>query len=369
MRLKPIDFLRGIAIILVLFRHVDYVPLAHKIGWAGVDLFFVLSGFLVSGLLFHEFNKYKEINAKQFLIRRAFKIYPLFWLVLIYVVFTHNLTGFGSNKLSLYSEVFFFQNYTLGLLHISWSLAVEEHFYLLLTLAIYIATKWGNLQNKKAFHSIAFSVLAVVLITRFIVNYYYPTFDTFIHYTPTHMRIDSLTFGVILAYNYQFNKRWLQKFVLKNKLALSIATFILLFPVFIFSNESYFIRTIGYSTTYIGFGLLLVLFLFNAQIEKALEKPFALPIYNVVAKIGTWSYALYLVHMLVYIFFRRLTERMLGMQAREITMLVCYITVSLIAAYALTELVEKPVLALRDKYFPKKKVQQSNQTLIVSKPI
>src|SRR5689334_9337029 len=83
-RLASIDFLRGIAVILVLFRHhwVGIDALQH-IGWVGVDLFFVLSGFLVSGLLFAEEKKYGKVERFRFLVRRGFKIYPLFYLSLV----------------------------------------------------------------------------------------------------------------------------------------------------------------------------------------------------------------------------------------------------------------------------------------------
>ena len=57
-RNQSLDVLRCVAILLVLGRHLDYYPLWSKIGWIGVDLFFVLSGFLVSGLLFHEFKEH-----------------------------------------------------------------------------------------------------------------------------------------------------------------------------------------------------------------------------------------------------------------------------------------------------------------------
>ena len=70
-RIFVIDLLRGVAVLLVLFRHfhnLDYtikVPILSKIGWIGVDLFFVLSGFLISGLLFNEIKrKGKIINSK-----------------------------------------------------------------------------------------------------------------------------------------------------------------------------------------------------------------------------------------------------------------------------------------------------------------
>ncbi|MBK8952142.1 MAG: acyltransferase [Chitinophagaceae bacterium] len=56
-RLKVLDFLRGIAILLVMFRHAKVSTITTRMGWIGVDLFFVLSGFLVSGLLFSEYKK------------------------------------------------------------------------------------------------------------------------------------------------------------------------------------------------------------------------------------------------------------------------------------------------------------------------
>src|SRR2546421_10087759 len=93
-RLKQIDILRAFAVLLVLGRHMEPCPpeasailhqfttIWHEGGWIGVDLFFVLSGFLVSGLLFREYEKYQELRIGRFLIRRGFKIYPPFWLLI-----------------------------------------------------------------------------------------------------------------------------------------------------------------------------------------------------------------------------------------------------------------------------------------------
>jgi peptidoglycan/LPS O-acetylase OafA/YrhL len=83
MRLRELDFLRGIAILLVLLRHIHLFSFTKNMGWIGVDLFFVLSGFLVSGLLFKEYIKFGNIRPKLFLIRRGFKIYPIYFLFYI----------------------------------------------------------------------------------------------------------------------------------------------------------------------------------------------------------------------------------------------------------------------------------------------
>ncbi len=134
-RIREIDFLRGIAILLVLCRHISYIPILKFGGWIGVDLFFVLSGYLVSKLLFHEYIKFGKINTKRFLIRRGFKIYPLFYSLTIITLLTNYFLGdiphIKRPELNTtLNEIFFIQNYSFGLWAHTWSLAVEEHFTL-----------------------------------------------------------------------------------------------------------------------------------------------------------------------------------------------------------------------------------------------
>src|ERR1700733_8613286 len=86
-----LDFIRGIAILMVIDFHGArtflLAPFAWmgfaNFGWAGVDVFFVLSGFLVGGLLVKEWKLFGRINSKQFLIRRGFKIWPQYYFFLI----------------------------------------------------------------------------------------------------------------------------------------------------------------------------------------------------------------------------------------------------------------------------------------------
>lgn len=83
MRNKRLDILRGIAVLFVLGRHGVMEGVWKETGWAGVDLFFVLSGFLISGLLFSEYKRKRSIDLARFIIRRGFKIYPSFYLMLL----------------------------------------------------------------------------------------------------------------------------------------------------------------------------------------------------------------------------------------------------------------------------------------------
>ena len=132
-RLVQLDVLRTLAVVLVLGRHLPPFeqvlpePLRNfafywiQFGWIGVDLFFVLSGFLISGLLFREYQRYGSINYRNFLIRRAFKIYPSFYLFLAGVVYVqisnHNWNG-RKALFQLLRELFFVQNYAPACLRI-----------------------------------------------------------------------------------------------------------------------------------------------------------------------------------------------------------------------------------------------------------
>ena len=102
MRIKAVDFLRFWAVLLVMLRHFNFLQNGYnnfflynsiqklvEIGWIGVDMFFVISGFLVSGLIFSEFEKTNAFNAKRFLIRRGFKIYPTFYILILLTAITY----------------------------------------------------------------------------------------------------------------------------------------------------------------------------------------------------------------------------------------------------------------------------------------
>ncbi len=129
-----LDLLRAISIWLVLAQHgginiTGLTPL--KIGSIGVEIFFVLSGFLIGGILLRDIDK--NLSLKQTLInfwtRRWFRILPLYYIILLFkfIVVDHSI---GKNILYY---VLFLQNnfYGIDFLPVSWSLVIEEWFYLL----------------------------------------------------------------------------------------------------------------------------------------------------------------------------------------------------------------------------------------------
>jgi len=144
-RNETLDILRFVAVSLVLFRHMPnpevigqlHIILAYplrilnEIGWIGVDLFFVLSGYLVSGLMFKEIKNKGEFSSKRFLIRRGFKIYPSFYLLIGTTLLVACSVGKEIRYSQVLSEIFFYQNYVAGLWNHTWSWVLKNSFIFL----------------------------------------------------------------------------------------------------------------------------------------------------------------------------------------------------------------------------------------------
>ena len=145
-RLKQLDVLRAVAVLLVLCSQVHSFDWLQRCGWIGVDLFFVLSGFLVSGLLYSEYKKYGSLSPKRFLVRRGLKIYPAFYTFVIGSVILMLLTRMKIPLDLLLAEILFVQNYYGALWGHTWSLCIEEHFYLLLTAGLYLLWRRASVE-------------------------------------------------------------------------------------------------------------------------------------------------------------------------------------------------------------------------------
>jgi peptidoglycan/LPS O-acetylase OafA/YrhL len=166
-RIKALDGIRGLAIGMVLLWHLfigethfavgSVGAYAQRLGsllWMGVDLFFVLSGFLITGLLMD--SRQAEGYFKKFYVRRAFRIVPAYAVLLIAYWLTSHWTGITPAAREwllegcppLWSCLIFFQNYMMGyaesstgkFLSSTWSLAVEEQFYLILPLVVRVCS-------------------------------------------------------------------------------------------------------------------------------------------------------------------------------------------------------------------------------------
>src|SRR3712207_3121730 len=131
MRNIGLDLLRMLAVLLVIARHLHlpetcppWVIGVVRGGWVGVDLFFVLSGFLVSSLMFREYQRRGSVNIQRFLIHRGFKVYPAFWLFLLFTLIMRQFYGQQPDIRQVIGEALFLQNYLGGVWNHTWSLAV-----------------------------------------------------------------------------------------------------------------------------------------------------------------------------------------------------------------------------------------------------
>jgi peptidoglycan/LPS O-acetylase OafA/YrhL len=187
-----LDGLRGVAIIAVIIYH--NFPYGNSLfGWLGVDLFFVLSGFLITGILMKSVQQEtKKGFLKNFYIRRILRIFPLYYLFLFVFLFLFPTLGILKNEVLEYQEdkwwfIFYLQNWlftnnipenSLFLNHF-WSLGVEEQYYMLWPLIILLVRK------PKRLIGILVGLLILLFIFRSIVwnanfsNFNYTTFYTF----------------------------------------------------------------------------------------------------------------------------------------------------------------------------------------------
>ncbi len=346
MRLKQLDALRTIAVLLVLGRHLTWNPIWFRIGWTGVDLFFVLSGFLVSGLLFREHKASGRIRVLRFLGRRAFKIYPAYYLLLVLTVAVRWTLGPPLKWRFTWPDFLFVQSYRPGMWGHLWSLAVEEHFYILLPAALYLLLR-RNAGRGDAFRHVPLlcGIVAAACLAMRIA--YFLSGAPYDHYkidAPSHLRLDSLAFGVLLSYLCEFRPRVIDGLFRYGGLGVLALSALLLLPDLLFQVEHPFIYTFGLTLSYLGYGGVLLYFLKRVKDSGR--------IIGALAPLGTYSYTIYLCHLPVAFWSigHVLSPASVGW-GRNATF-AAYLVVSCGAGVLLAKLVERPGLALREKLLP-----------------
>jgi peptidoglycan/LPS O-acetylase OafA/YrhL len=317
--------------------HLPYYGPWAKIGWMGVDLFFVLSGFLISGLLFQEYKDTGALNVKRFLIRRGLKIYPSFYLLVVFATVLYFLNHAMIPRKQLIASWFFLQNYIhedkvyLILSH-TWTLAVEEHFYLLLPLLLTLLI--GLFSRRAPFRVIPllfFFIASSCLALRYFTLGPYP------YAWMTHMRLDGLFAGVSLGYLYHFRMSLFRKFTGHYALVLAV---LFCAPALFFNQPDRVVQTFGLTFLYIGFSFLVAWSVVRTPktfLGRAMAKG--------AAKIGFYSYSIYLWHTVI-------CDAFLFHPNLSLIKFWVYIAISIVTGIAMAHLVELPYLALRERLFP-----------------
>lgn len=202
--LKSLDGLRGLALLLVFYFHCGPekpIPILHEGAWAGVDLFFVLSGFLITGILLD--TRGHANYFKNFYARRALRIFPLYYGVLLVLLL---LTPVLHTQWSAWEVTFpiYASNFGLHFADIGhhshfdiqhfWSLAVEEQFYFLWPLVISLV------QDRRKLSYLCLGLMIVSPMLRTWIDFYSPIRSPYdFNYVMLPTRMDALLTGGLLA--------------------------------------------------------------------------------------------------------------------------------------------------------------------------
>lgn len=337
-----LDGLRAIAVLIVMVAHLGFEHIVP--GGFGVTVFFFISGFLITRLLLAESEK-SGIGLKNFYARRFVRLYPALLFMLAGTVAIYGFSGIGGpTGTELTAGVFYFTNIfqvftrattdTLPFMpwtHL-WSLAVEEHFYLIFPAFMVMCRKnW-----KRAALILALLLAAVPLWRSFIMfgtNLPYADYN----YMMTDARFDSLAWGCLLSVLLHV-KGNLKAF--KPLLGI-IPTLIAGGAILV----SFFIRdeTFRFTIRFTLQGAALFVLVLNFYFLKALSFAVNIAEWKWLAWVGQISYALYLWHVPIYDLVHRSMDR--GPVSLLLTTMASF-AISAISFY----IVEKPFVALRKRF-------------------
>jgi peptidoglycan/LPS O-acetylase OafA/YrhL len=290
--IPALDGLRAFAIVLVMFAHANFRLFEN--GGIGVPVFFVLSGFLITTLLLEEFQKKSTLEFRAFYIRRTFRLFPALYVMLL-VTFVYALLFKNEMFDDILQEIIASGLYVYniaGLWHVkdimlyhTWSLGVEEQYYLFWPVLLFLFLKKGSLNG--------ITILLVTLILIFSINNTFDLFQNRVYAFASMMTSESIFIGCLGAV-----LRW--RGMLNFKIS-SIVAFLCMLAILVIgilphkTFESFNIKFIAGI-----FAMTAILYLVNANKGVLFE------IFNHKSAVfvGKISYSLYLWHLPVFKFFK-----------------------------------------------------------------
>jgi peptidoglycan/LPS O-acetylase OafA/YrhL len=343
---KEMDFLRFIAAFSVVIYHFtlfyqesvnQYVKMfMHNLG-IGVDLFFIISGFLIVYLLITEKEKTKTISLYKFYVRRILRIFPLYYLIvgISYLLFYKSNPEIQFSKYLLFIGNFWMidvNSWTVSTLNPLWSICIEEHFYLLIPVLLLLL-------QKKSFPYLFYFIIFCSLFFRIYIteNIENNWMDIYCH---TLSKCDLLAFGGLFAYYFQIKK-----------LNYNIPIYLFYCTLFCLMLFMFFVESVDYTTWYYaGFRKYIfaipMLILFYAIIIQPNKYSFINKITNnkLINYLGKISFGLYIYHSLI----SEISLRILNRTSLKIVLLNLVLTI--ILASLSFELFEKQILKLKIKF-------------------
>jgi peptidoglycan/LPS O-acetylase OafA/YrhL len=352
------DLMRAVAILTVMLWHlakparVGVLADISPWSWLGVDVFFVLSGYLIGGQLMARLAQGKRIDFADFYLRRAFRILPAFLVVLSLYLLVPSMHE-GKGMLPAWRFLTFSMNWNLdskltGTFSSAWSLCVEEYFYLLAPFAVLALrgrAQWIGLViaglilvGGMALRAGLYNTVSDQPWNLYMAKLYYPTW----------VRLDGLLLGVLLAAGRTFHPQTMARW-LPGWAALVGGLVTLAGSLMVIGDNGPHMAFAGAAFGYPLFSLACALLLSASLDAEPWLSRVPLP---GVAGLATLSYSLYLVHKPVY----ALDKAWLGSEALTgWPALVLYACTVLTAALALHYAVERPFLMLRDRVLARRR--------------
>lgn len=337
-RVESLDGLRAFAVLMVMYAHVPHIagagyfnklPYSFRFGYLGVDIFFVLSGFLITSILISE-KKKGIFSFRVFYLKRALRIFPIYYLLIIILGISWSWNGMLPNALYV-SNYYFAYNHNLHPLRHTWSLSVEEHFYLVWPVVLH----YFSLKNAEVIIKYILPAVAIIsaVVTVLIVE---PKLASDLIYRGTQYRMLSLSTGAFLAFRPNLIK------TIKPLNCIFAAAVIF----FIYRKVESIEKPLFNLLLLTPVSTLIFIFAFRANdYTNWLKKIFVNPVISYTGKI---SYGLYLYHFPVLFFFGLTPNQIHREPIPWQTMLLPVFLTFLIAALSFG-LIEKNFLRMKTK--------------------
>ncbi len=293
-----------------------------------------------------EYRRTSAVDSWRFILRRGFKIWPPYFA---YILFHIIVRRFPLHTF-LWANLLQIQNYVGTSLSHTWTLSLEEHFYLFLAIAMgYAASKnWSPKRILLVFAVVIGAVTVSRVITIYLGDLHAATFYT-------HNRLDSLLFGVILAgisISFpetfdSFTRSWVPLAVISLLLLLYLST-LHVHPIWLYLNST---------LAYLGYSAFLLLVLRHSGSMSKLW------LYRLIARIGVYSYGIYLWHVSVrhpcYAMIRHLPQAI-----QWPALMISQLVTAIVLGVLMTHLIEWPFLRIRDRIYPDRRAKAVSPAMV-----
>lgn len=354
--IPALDGVRGLAIALVLMVHAGHlsgwatsyhqglvkIPAWFvEAGWCGVDLFFVLSGFLITSILLE--SKGKPHYFRNFYIRRSLRIFPLYFAVVGFRLIVAPMIGWWANNPVDFWQAASYWTYTSNVwqsffaseanrfdpvLGVSWSLAVEEQFYMLWPLVVYML-------NRRQLTWLCAAAIPAAVASR--IALYCCGAQVWAAYTLTPCRLDGFAVGAIVSI-LQAGKLLNAAKILLPLSAACVASLVIIQRSA--SDQRWPMALIGFTCFDLLFGSLLV-FVLNGWFRSVFES-------SPLRTFGKYSYGMYLAHVPVFAF---LNDQLVASDYARFMFLATAGTVVVVCMAMLSwSVYESPILSLKSRF-------------------